>query len=176
MASSSIIKTPDLGSGNSDIGGTTRMTIRYLADLPLYESVQPYVLNREPPPGIPRSNVTLIPYNDVIVTNARGLEDNFSLDNQGFQFSRFPLHERLDCPDSIERHLSEVQSFLQQLFNTKDVRIYEYKVRYSKSAKFFVVYFYREVTLRSFVATNRKGSKNRKTTKNRIANQAQRST
>jgi hypothetical protein len=103
-------------------------TLRYLQDLPLYQSAKPYVLKRAPPPGVPRSNVRGIDCNNIIIKDVRGHEGDFCLERQGFAFGKFETKQRMDTSESIERYMAEVREYLAATLGCDDVRIFEFKV------------------------------------------------
>ena len=109
------------------------MTTKYIADLPIYNTMKPYVLKGDPPQGISRSNVVSDLRHDIAVHSVRGREDHFVLEEFGLAFEDFATNEPLDSVEGIERHLNEVPGFLQSLLGAKDVRVYEYKVSHGKS-------------------------------------------
>ena len=106
----------------------TLMTARYLADLTLYQNVQPYVLKRSPPIGVPRSNVVSDSHPELVVRSVRGHEEDFSLSQQGFQFARLELSKSSLDQNGIELQLEMARNYLQKLLNVDDVRVYEHKV------------------------------------------------
>ena len=106
----------------------TSMTAKYIADLPIYETVKPYVLKRKPPPGLSRSNIIPDLRANVVVRNVRGNEEQYALEVCGFAFKKFETKEALDSVSSIEHHLHEIPAFLQPLLAAKEVRVFEYKV------------------------------------------------
>jgi hypothetical protein len=109
-------------------GAPKCMKASYLTPLPLYDSVKPYNLQIELPPGVPRSNIQVTVHEGIPVRDCRGHEHEFSLESVGFQFVRFPTNERLEMPNGLECYLREAEGFLKELLEADEVRVFEYKV------------------------------------------------
>lgn len=106
----------------------THMTARYLASLPMYDTVKPYNLQIEPPQGIPRNNIHVTEYANIPVHDCRGDEASFTLEKQGFQFSSFPLTDSLPPPEGdLDLHLRHAEDFLRELLGAQEVRVFEHK-------------------------------------------------
>ncbi|KAH8769124.1 hypothetical protein F5883DRAFT_65530 [Diaporthe sp. PMI_573] len=104
-------------------------SLRYLKNLPLYQTTKPYVLKRRPPRGVPRSNVVQVDCGNVRIQDVRGEEDHYSLQDFGFSFHHWPLSHTIDNTDKINQYLKDVGNFVSSLFGSDDVRVFEYKFR-----------------------------------------------
>ena len=73
-------------------------TLKFLADLPLYEEEKPYTLYGFPDDVTPKSNCEYVMVDNIAVIDARNSEAEFKLNDCGFEFHSKPsscdLHAR----------------------------------------------------------------------------------
>lgn len=98
-----------------------------LDDEPPYQ----YAL-QDPPPGTKRTNVTFETH-PVVVHDARGREDELTLDKTGFQFLVSPSTEKaFDNDERIKaQYYPEVETLLKEVTGAKRVFIFNHIVRYT---------------------------------------------
>ncbi|KAI0373732.1 hypothetical protein BV20DRAFT_962307 [Pilatotrama ljubarskyi] len=106
-----------------------RTTLNYYA--PIGEE-PPYQYVEEPPEGKLLTNVGTAPY-PALVHDARGREDEFSLDTNGFQYVEWPSVERDSAFEDEERikekYYPEVEKILKKVAGAKRVFIFNHTIR-----------------------------------------------
>ncbi|KAI0373735.1 hypothetical protein BV20DRAFT_937342 [Pilatotrama ljubarskyi] len=102
-------------------------TLNYYA--PIGEEA-PYQYVQEPPEGKPPTNIGSDPH-PVLVHDARGHEDEFSLDKNGFQYVKWPSVEKeFDDEERIkEKYYPEVEEILKKVAGAKRVYIFDHTIR-----------------------------------------------
>ena len=83
-----------------------------------------------PPPGRSEHNLGDDP-RPVVVHDARGREDEFSLDKNGFQFVKYPSVEKeFDDDERIQNvYYPEVEKLLKEVAGAKRVFIFDHTIR-----------------------------------------------
>ncbi|KAI0357450.1 hypothetical protein OH77DRAFT_1422309 [Trametes cingulata] len=106
-------------------------TLNYYA--PLDGSDEPPYAYVQPPEGKPRSNVGSEPH-PVVVHDARGHEDEFTLDKNGFQFVKWPSKEKtFDDEERIKtQYYAETEEILKKVAGAKRVFIFDHTIRRRK--------------------------------------------
>jgi hypothetical protein len=101
-------------------------TLHYLKRGP--EKPTRYVF--DPPPGVPQWNGIDDP-REVAIEDARGREDAFTLDRNGFQFVRSASKVAdFYAPDEVERiYYPEVEALLRDTLGARRVKIFDHTVR-----------------------------------------------
>ncbi|KAI0771220.1 hypothetical protein BD413DRAFT_476455 [Trametes elegans] len=102
-------------------------TLNYYA--PIGEDL-PYQYVEQPPEGTPPTNIGLDPH-PVLVHDARGHEEDFSLDKNGFQYVKWPSVEKeFDDDERIkEKYYPEVEEILKKVAGAKRVHIFDHTIR-----------------------------------------------
>ena len=92
---------------------------------------EPYQYVLDPPADKPAHNIGQ-DTRPVTVHDARGREDDFTLDKNGFQFVRWPSVEKeFDDEASIQaRYYPEVEEILKKVAGAKRVFIFDHTIRY----------------------------------------------
>ncbi|PCH36584.1 hypothetical protein WOLCODRAFT_140509 [Wolfiporia cocos MD-104 SS10] len=90
----------------------------------------PYQYVYEPPEGTPRTNIGTDPH-PVVVHDARGREQEFSLDKTGFQFVKHVSQEKeFDDEERIKTvYYKEVEELLKNTVGAKRVYIFDHTIR-----------------------------------------------
>lgn len=103
-------------------------TLNYYA--PIGEEA-PYQYVQEPPEGRPSNNIGTDPQ-PVLVHDARGHEADFSLDQNGFQYVKWPsVESAFDDDERIkEKYYPEVEEILRTVAGAKRVFIFDHTIRY----------------------------------------------
>jgi hypothetical protein len=111
----------ELSPGNEFV----QTTLNYFAT----SSEKPFIYTYEPPPGMPRATGKSEPHR-VPIRNAR-LEDNLSLDKQGFQLVRHlsAVHDFYDPAEVKEIYFPEVERLLKEVTGAEKVVIFDHQVR-----------------------------------------------
>ena len=91
---------------------------------------EPYQYVQQPPEGKAPHNLGSEPH-DVTVRDARGREDEFSLDKNGFQFVKYPSVEKeFDDDERIQNvYYPEVEKLLKEVAGAKRVFIFDHTIR-----------------------------------------------
>ncbi|KAH9851521.1 hypothetical protein C2E23DRAFT_732628 [Lenzites betulinus] len=102
-------------------------TLNYYA--PIGEEA-PYQYVQEPPEGRPSNNIGTDPQ-PVLVHDARGHEADFSLDQNGFQYVKWPsVESAFDDDERIkEKYYPEVEEILRTVAGAKRVFIFDHTIR-----------------------------------------------
>lgn len=85
-------------------------------------------MKRNPPPGVPRSNVKTLDYDGIVIQDVRGHETMFSLEVNGFAFDTLQAVNDFDTPGATQAYLDQVREYLSKTLHCDDVRVYEFKV------------------------------------------------
>lgn len=108
--------------------------LSFLADIPLYEAEKPYQLFISIP-GVEESNVQTEKHSYIEITDVRGHEDAFNLDNPGFQFIRSPsaaaqrLSEFSPKQDElVNAYLADVMAILRRELQTQHIICFDWRV------------------------------------------------
>ena len=114
-------------------------TLKFLADLPLYEEEKPYTLYGFPDDVTPTSNCEYVMVDNVAVVDARESEADFKLDDCGFEFHHKPslcdLHAR-DFETSIRkefvwRYLKETIVLAEEILDAPKAFCFDWRVRFN---------------------------------------------
>ncbi|KAH9940475.1 uncharacterized protein BXZ73DRAFT_98904 [Epithele typhae] len=91
---------------------------------------KPYRYVGEPPAGVERKNFETVSH-PATIYNARGLEDELTLDKAGFQFLNSPSVEReFDDEERIKaQYYPEVEELLKRVTGAKRVLIFDHTIR-----------------------------------------------
>ncbi|RPD62733.1 hypothetical protein L226DRAFT_458504 [Lentinus tigrinus ALCF2SS1-7] len=91
---------------------------------------EPYQYVLDPPEGKPANNLGADPH-DVVVHDARGRENEFSLDQNGFQFVNWPSKEKeFDDDERIKAvYYPEIEEILKTVAGAKKVFIFDHTLR-----------------------------------------------
>lgn len=94
---------------------------------------EPYQYAFEAPAGKAQNNVGTDPH-PVTIHDARGREEEFSLDTSGFQFVKWPSVEKdFDDEERIKaRYYPEVEEILKKVAGGKRVLIFDHTIRFVK--------------------------------------------
>ena len=127
---------------------TLNATLWYLKPLELYQNVKPYHINI-PASALPtglQCNEESAPYHNVLVRNLRGHEEDFSLDNSGFQVfghKRSSLKERQSAQEVNlalqedeyndsdivrQKYYSAIEKFVKQMLGAERVVAFTHDV------------------------------------------------
>ncbi len=92
---------------------------------------EPYQYVLDPPEGKAPNNLGSEPH-EVVVQDARGRENEFSLDQNGFQFVNWPSKEKdFDDEERIKAvYYPEVEEILRTVAGAKKVFIFDHTIRY----------------------------------------------
>ena len=92
---------------------------------------EPYQYVLEPPEGKAPNNIGVEPHS-VTINDARGREEEFSLDKSGFQFVHWPSVEKeFDDDARIQaQYYPEVEEILKKVAGAKKVFIFDHTIRY----------------------------------------------
>ena len=113
-------------------------TMNFMERLALYDEEKPFLLTFEPPEDFPRTNVKLGKHN-LTITDIRGLENDFSIEKNGF--SVMPIASRLLYDDfnddeSIKKvYLKELANHVKELLGASKVQVFEHIVSFQCSSK-----------------------------------------
>lgn len=90
----------------------------------------PYQYVQEPPAGRPSTNIGSDPQ-PVLVHDARGREAEFSLDQNGFQYVKWPsVESEFNDDERIkEKYYPEVEEILKTVAGAKRVFIFDHTIR-----------------------------------------------
>lgn len=92
---------------------------------------EPYQYVLSPPEGKEPHNLGVEPH-DITVHDARGRENEFSLDKSGFQFVKYPSVEKeFDDDERIKAvYYPEVEALLKEVAGAKRVFIFDHTIRW----------------------------------------------
>ena len=114
---------------------TVNVTLQYLARDPIYEFEKPFqiLVDLSHVEGARPTNHRYEVVKDVSITNVRSLEEQPTLDREGFQLEKLenlPHPHQFDSEAWIrDQYYPYVQQFLTKLLGAKEVRIFEHQVR-----------------------------------------------
>jgi hypothetical protein len=118
-----------------DIYNSVVAKLSFLQWQDLYKREKPYEIYVDLPDGYPevKQNNLLFQQVDTVINDVRGHEDRFQLENQGFQFEKFPT--KLQDADLGDRHLvesiylPEVEDLLRTQYpNANRIFIFDWRV------------------------------------------------
>jgi len=115
----------------------TTCSFEYLVKTELYDDKKPYyssgLLN--PEQEAKRSNLKYTTQENIQVQDLRGNEQNFRLDEHGFELvAHIPKTNLIDPGDEqLERYLEEMSSFIKDKFKAELVLAYNYRVSIQNS-------------------------------------------
>ncbi|KAI8632562.1 hypothetical protein F5Y19DRAFT_421704 [Xylariaceae sp. FL1651] len=112
-------------------------TLEFLADLPLYDSEKPFVLYGFPDHIQPKTNCQYEVHDKVTVQDARGHEQDYRLDECGFEFHRWPsacdlraeIFESIKGKATIWSYLHETISIVERLAKPSEVFCFDWRLR-----------------------------------------------
>jgi hypothetical protein len=111
---------------------TRQGRIHYLSPDPMYETVKPYFMNIPMGEDIGHTNVVHTG-RDVALTDLRGMEDQFRLDQSGFQIENcvtsLAYEEFAKAEIVTSKFFAEVQALLMQKTGAAEVIPFDYQVR-----------------------------------------------
>ena len=113
-------------------------SLKYLADLPIYQSQKPFkILNFPDLDPETSTNCQYEEIDSVLFTDIRGREDEFSIDQCGFQVCRnhfdfAPTLEHFNDPQekerAVQRYLGDVIAFVQRTMKSDKVICFDWRV------------------------------------------------
>lgn len=105
----------------------------FLARSTLYEHEKPYSLRFEPEAGFPRSNITMVKHEDIMIQDIRGREKDFSYEKNGFAIlnlnTSLAYEDFEDKQKVIDVYLKDVADLLRDFLHAERVQIFEHTVR-----------------------------------------------
>ncbi|TAQ87153.1 hypothetical protein B7494_g4531 [Chlorociboria aeruginascens] len=110
-------------------------SIDHLADLPLYETVKPYVvLSTQLDSGnITTKNVVFESRENIEITDIRGKDEQYTLDTAGFQIMQHKTDvERFETMEDLIKYQEETAACLKEFFNAEYVLPWQVKKRKNK--------------------------------------------
>lgn len=111
-------------------------TLKFLADLPRYAEEKPFTLYGFPEHVQPQTNCEYELREDVFIEDARGHEQDYTLDGCGFEFHRRPskcllqasIFESVTEREEIWRYLKETISLGEALLGASKVLCFDWRV------------------------------------------------
>lgn len=111
-------------------------TLKYLADIPLYEEEKPYTLYGFPDDVQPKSNCEFVIRDNIPVQDARGHESDFKLDGCGFEFHHKPsycdlrpqIFENASERELVWQYLKETIRLVQETLHASKVLCFDWRV------------------------------------------------
>ncbi len=104
----------------------------YLARDELWKTETPYSLRFKPPEDFPKSNGSNIKIDDILIEDIRGREQQFGLENTGFQILHLdpPMsYEDFKIPDKVHTtYLKYVAHTLKSTLQADRIQIFDYQV------------------------------------------------
>ncbi|KAH4188154.1 hypothetical protein HBI56_108130 [Parastagonospora nodorum] len=118
-------------SPHRDLSASTQL--EYLKKIPLYDEEKPYQVYTHVP-GIPESektNLVFESHENVLIHDARGLEGEFSMEKQGFEFRTVPTAANLHAQTETEmnKYLKEVEDYFMTTYGADRVFVYDFRIR-----------------------------------------------
>jgi hypothetical protein len=112
-------------------------SLKYLADLPLYDEEKPYTLYGFPDEVTPKTNCEFTIIEDVPVHDVRGHESDFKINEHGFEFRHKPSYcdlrpevfERPDRRERVWQYLQETISIAKDTLGASKVLCFDWRVR-----------------------------------------------
>jgi len=118
-------------------------TLKYLADIPLYEREKPYTLHGFPDNIKPKSNCEFILRDKIPIEDVRDSKEDFTLDAQGFEFHDFPSLAKLSAqtfedPEGrqtrILGYLDETMKYTENFLGANKVMCFDWRFRKSSGS------------------------------------------
>lgn len=108
----------------------TPASMRFIADLPKYETEKPYNCRGKDVANGEISNLVFDTRSDIPVHDVRGHEHEFSLQKQGFMFVNHESKVRKDIGsvDFVYEYLGETINLVKQKLNAEKVVCYDLRV------------------------------------------------
>lgn len=114
---------------NSDMPSAQRATLNYIQWKEDFMTVKPYEVISEVPDGCQRRNFSLGPGPEQTIHDIRGREDQFNLDNNGFEVRKHELLTTSFDTKSIQDHyLPAIESLLESVDPGAEVCIFDWRV------------------------------------------------
>jgi hypothetical protein len=112
------------------------VTLKYLADLPLYEEEKPYTLYGYPEEVTPKTNCEFVYVENIPATDIRGRESEFKLTECGFESHHKPsscalrgsIFEKSEGREMVWRYLKETIKFAEEILNVQKVLCFDWRV------------------------------------------------
>ena len=111
-------------------------TLKFLADLPIYDEEKPYTLYGFPDDVTPKSNCEYVNQDNIAVADARGCERYFKIDDCGFEFHYKPslcdLHaktfETSGRKELVWKYLKETTALAEEVLGASRVFCFDWRV------------------------------------------------
>jgi hypothetical protein len=111
-------------------------TLKFLADLPLYDEEKPYTLYGFPDDVQPKSNCEFAVRDNIPVKDVRGHEAEFKLDECGFEFHHKPSKLDLQAAtfqsvggrEGVWRYLRETMDMAEETLHASKVLCFDWRV------------------------------------------------
>jgi hypothetical protein len=109
-----VYPSPPLANLDWIQGSKTTGSLRHITSSPLWQTEKPFCLTLPLPKGQPKSNLIADNYDDIQFCNARGREQEFSLDTHGFAFATLPpLSVDIDDTRAVDtEYVRQMEAFL----------------------------------------------------------------
>jgi len=108
-------------------------SLEYLIPLPLYEIQKPYQVYTHiaDVPESEKTNLAFEKHENVLINDVRGHEDDFSLEENGFEYVTAPCEADLTSQDPVqmEAYLAETKAFLETKYEADRVFCYDFRIR-----------------------------------------------
>jgi len=110
--------------------------LKFLADIPLYDEEKPYTLYGFPDDIIPKSNCEFVVLDDIPVSDARGHEANFRLNECGFEVHHKPsscdlraqTFENVKGREQVWQYLKETIALAEETLEASKVLCFDWRV------------------------------------------------
>ncbi|MCJ1394452.1 hypothetical protein MMC18_007330 [Xylographa bjoerkii] len=103
----------------------------YISPSQLYTKEKPYYIASPPAPGIQQSNETF-ESKETKITNTRGSESFYSLEDYGFEWIKYPSDASLETNYDLQTYIKDMEEVLKRHLRAEKVYAYDYVVRFNK--------------------------------------------
>ena len=122
---------PGIAQGILDVS----TSLQYLKNLPLYQTQKPFQVytHIQDVPESEKTNLEFEEHNNVLIRDVRGKEDQFDLDECGFQYIKHATHVDLSdvTKDVADAYLEEIKQLLLEKLKADRVFCYDFRVSYT---------------------------------------------